>query len=1159
MQEKESRAPSFQGSGRSDGQRRFVETPKASTWKNGHSNGGDSTKASHSSEPKQPEGRHQNPRKTNYRGNSYNAYGQSQAPSSRKSTDPVHGEKNASFSNCAPYPEPQRNSSFVPPLPRGNGSAKSSQRNTNNYTHKGDVAKKPYAKNNNHTYYDNGSGQRNGKSCTIEELLANAIDSCPKMLKSKSVAQITQKNVATRVLSCSLETNRWSRTSECSSVTTDADKKSVKNSFEKGMSYGDVSKANISSNETTNDRRNSFVNEKDFSRLSLKRVNSESSLSSFSTWSDVCKKDSRPLDDHPSSSIRRIKSSPNLLHHNNPHAFSGASSDTESIEMASVSDKTDSLTFGISLESIEKGLKKASRNKQSGEITGREEKNIKAELVKSCSLNDHTGVCKVLESLTSVDEESNFLDNEDTHSDSATDTTCSSPRSNPSASFESRYDHLEVLPELEKKTPSGYESTSDNSSVYNFDSEEDQSFELLEKVNKLEEDFWRHREFEETTALNHAIAHASHQHFITPQLEQALNIAVKRGNLDDVRDILYQRCHLQPAVRTLNENSPSSPEEYVVNDHFLNYVDEIAPTDSTESRYLKLAVLQLLSNMVTKWVKFVGKEKGLSPEQIAMTNGSLYLAGSYRLGLNDPSSDIDAVCVAPWHVNREDFFGSFVDFLRKTDDVTHLAPVPHASVPLISLVYHGVSLDLLFARLPMTTVGIHQEIDSDHILNGVDPASMKSLNAPRVSTLLLCLVPKKEVFRVVLRAVRTWAKRRGIYSSKLGYLGGVSWAILVAFVCQLYPDAQPAKVFLRFFQVLSEWRWPDPIMLNMVYDAGLGFEMWDPRKNVYDRSHIMPIITPSYPPMNSAVQVSQSTFSVILEEMLRAKYLAEQGFKNGYVFQSVCQDQVPAMSPSYHPIVKHPSSSTSSTSCQVSKNGATCQGVDLNPWKNVFVSSNFFLRYNSYFVLNFSAGDIQEMDIWGKFVQSRVRKLVESLYHLPRISRVHAFPRYFQQTSDGISPGSCVFLGLEFNRNGSKIPATSFTHKDDPEITRSVDSTWNFFAATDLHQFGNRSPAMNVACKLLTWDDLPDFVFAEGRESARLEREQMRVDYDNFNSMNHRSYHRNNGGYRNHYQRTNRWRNNNSSSSRRMTRTYENSGTFRKYPTGHDATQPCTA
>lgn len=67
--------------------------------------------------------------------------------------------------------------------------------------------------------------------------------------------------------------------------------------------------------------------------------------------------------------------------------------------------------------------------------------------------------------------------------------------------------------------------------------------------------------------------------------------------------------------------------------------------------------------------------------------------------------------------------------------------------------------------------------------------------------------PNQENFKSTLRLIKVWAKNRGISSNQMGYLGGISWAILVAKICQLFPNHYPNKLLSEFFQIFSIWDW----------------------------------------------------------------------------------------------------------------------------------------------------------------------------------------------------------------------------------------------------------------------------------------------------------------------------------------------------------------
>ena len=161
------------------------------------------------------------------------------------------------------------------------------------------------------------------------------------------------------------------------------------------------------------------------------------------------------------------------------------------------------------------------------------------------------------------------------------------------------------------------------------------------------------------------------------------------------------------------------------------------------------------------------------PENIAATvGGKIYTFGSYRLGVHNKGADIDTLCVAPRHILREDYFSSFIEHLRLRDEVTDLRAVPDAFVPVIKLCFDGIDIDLTFARLALKEVTDAQDLSDPMLLKNLDPKCVRSLNGCRVTDEILRQVPNVENFRLTLRSIKLWAKRHGVYSNVLGFLGG---------------------------------------------------------------------------------------------------------------------------------------------------------------------------------------------------------------------------------------------------------------------------------------------------------------------------------------------------------------------------------------------------
>lgn len=215
----------------------------------------------------------------------------------------------------------------------------------------------------------------------------------------------------------------------------------------------------------------------------------------------------------------------------------------------------------------------------------------------------------------------------------------------------------------------------------------------------------------------------------------------------------------------------------------------------------RMEILSKLNILVKKWVRDVSISKNMPPQMAEKVGGKIYTFGSYRLGVHHKGADIDALCVAPRNIERYDYFTSFFELLKRQSEVTECRAVEEAFVPVIKMNFDGIEIDLLFARLALKEIPDDFDLKDDMLLKNLDPKCVRSLNGCRVTDEILRLVPNVQNFRLALRAIKLWAKKHGIYSNSLGYFGGVSWAMLVARTCQLYPNAAAATIVHKFFLV----------------------------------------------------------------------------------------------------------------------------------------------------------------------------------------------------------------------------------------------------------------------------------------------------------------------------------------------------------------------
>ncbi|CAN8069453.1 unnamed protein product [Agarophyton chilense] len=495
---------------------------------------------------------------------------------------------------------------------------------------------------------------------------------------------------------------------------------------------------------------------------------------------------------------------------------------------------------------------------------------------------------------------------------------------------------------------------------------------------------------------------------------------------------------------------PPTPRDHRLSSELEECLHKNNLYETQEGKQLRERVLVELSSIVKTWATKVSVSQGM-PEHDAKNCGvRICTFGSYRLGVDGPGADIDTLVITPRHILRKPHvFGEFdsttgltppsdivlVEILRATPEATEIVAVPRAFVPVIKFVYRGVEIDLLCAPLQMTRIPDKFDILDDKILRNVDDETQRSINGVRVTDAILKLVPNIPNFRTVLRAIKLWAKRRQVYSNVLGFLGGVAWAILTARVCQLYPYAAPSTLLTKFFLLYDKWNWNTstqsaPLLLCPISSGNpaCGFKIWTPHGN---QRHFMPIITPSYPSMNTTHNVSGSTLTIMKEEIGRGLRIAQE------IEESYDKDD--------------------------------SEGKGMNVWQSLFKTSEFFAEYKRFLQIDVSADDQESFKIWKGAVESKLRLLIRHLEESGSVRKVRPYPPGYENNPklrNGC--GRTFFIGLSLNPpsrkgvpNGTRraldlsAPVSLWQHTLDslPEKANSMHLKVNSLKAVDLPQF----------------------------------------------------------------------------------------------------------
>jgi poly(A) polymerase len=249
--------------------------------------------------------------------------------------------------------------------------------------------------------------------------------------------------------------------------------------------------------------------------------------------------------------------------------------------------------------------------------------------------------------------------------------------------------------------------------------------------------------------------------------------------------------------------------------------------------------------------------------------------------------------------------------------------------------------------------------------------------------------------------------------------------MLVARTCQLYPNAAPATLVHKFFLVFSRWKWPQPVLLKQPDNVNLGFAVWDPRINIQDRYHLMPIITPAYPQQNSTFNVSSSTSKVMQNE-----------FKEGMEIT----DEI-----------------------MLGNAG----------WEKLFQTPNFFLKYRHFIVLLVSSASAEDHLEWCGLIESKIRILIGNLERNQHINLAHVNPKCFEKPVGSSKKEKAPVDSDKEKEKGEKSEsekANSETYSENEEMpqekTQEYCSMW--FIGLEFERSANLNVDLTVSIQSFT-------------------------------------------------------------------------------------------
>ncbi|KPM35573.1 hypothetical protein AK830_g10994 [Neonectria ditissima] len=245
--------------------------------------------------------------------------------------------------------------------------------------------------------------------------------------------------------------------------------------------------------------------------------------------------------------------------------------------------------------------------------------------------------------------------------------------------------------------------------------------------------------------------------------------------------------------------------------------------------------------------------------------------GSYGLGIWTSSSDIDCLCIGS--VRSKTFFAIALQRLRKavSQGINIIRRVKANSGFMLELEVRGIKVDLQYcpARSVAESWPAVMKRPSTDSVFALPLQVLAKLKPARDLFYLRKSIPDMGQYRIVHLLVKVWAKSRGIYAAKFGFLGGIHISVMLVPICKMLAhngqSVTASDIIVTFFNHYATFDWKT----QMVFDPFFH------KSTRYSRTFREPLCLLGWhaPSLNTAVNASVPTVNTIAAEFIRARNL----------------------------------------------------------------------------------------------------------------------------------------------------------------------------------------------------------------------------------------------------------------------------------------------